>query len=407
VPFDLLIKGGHVLDPGQGLDGVFDLGIEGSTITAVAADLPADQARQVIDAGGPGRYVVPGLIDIHTHVAHGATTPGVGMECCEPDSIGVESGVTTVVDCGSVGVANIGVFPVHIQPRAATRTICFANAACYAHTMPGLSDMRTVDELDQDALRLCVEHNPGLVQGIMLRLVGAIAAEQGEELIRRATAMATEQDVPLMIHIGDFGRDDPAHRVRMAELTTFLLEHLRPGDILTHLCTPNPGGVLDGGGLALPSLRKARDNGIVLDSALGRGNFGYAVAAELAQQGIFPDTISSDLTVYGADFHSLVECMAKFMAIGYSLSDVVRMTTTNAAGAIGLSDELGALAVGREADVTIIDVVEGDFTFLDTTDTAFTGRYGIAPVQTVRAGRLFAPRWGTHPWGWLPATSER
>jgi dihydroorotase len=267
--------------------------------------------------------------------------------------------------------------------------------------------MRTVDELDRDALRLCVEHNPGLVQGIKLRLVGAIAAEHGEELIRRTTAMATDQDVPLMIHIGDFGRDDPAHRVRMAELTTFLLEHLRPGDILTHLCTPNPGGVLDGGGLALPALRKARDNGIVLDSALGRGNFGYAVAAELAQQGIFPDSISSDLTVYGADFHSLVECMAKFMAIGYSLSDVVRMTTTNAAGAIGLSDELGALAVGREADVTIIDVVEGDFAFLDTTDTTFTGRHGIAPVQTVRAGRLFAPRWGTHPWGWLPATSER
>jgi dihydroorotase len=407
VPFDLLIKNGHVLDPGQGLDGVLDIGIERSTITAVAEDLPATQARQVIDAGAPGRYVVPGLIDIHTHVAHGATTAGVGMECCEPDSIGVESGVTTLVDCGSVGVANIGVFPVHLQPRSATRTICFANAACYAHTMPGLSDMRTVDELDLDALRLCVEHNPGLVQGIKLRLVGQIAAANGEELVRRATAMSTEHDVPLMVHIGDFGRDDPAHRVRMAELTVFLLEHLRPGDILTHLCTPNPGGVLDSDGLALPALRKARESGIVLDSALGRGNFGYAVAAELAGKGIYPDTISSDLTAYGASFHSLVECMAKFMAIGYSLTDVVRMTTTNAASAIGMADELGALAVGREADVTIIDVVEGEFRFVDTTDTTFTGRYGIAPVHTVRAGRSHAPRWGTHPWGWLPATSGR
>lgn len=407
MPFDLLIKGGHVLDPGQGLDAALDIGIEGSTITALAADLPAADARRVIDAGGSGRHVVPGLIDIHTHVAHGATTPGVGMECCEPDSIGVQSGVTTVVDGGSVGVANIGVFPVHIQPRAATRTICFANAAAHAHTMPGLSDMRTVDELDLDAMRLCVEHNPGLVQGVKLRLVGPIVAEQGQELVRRATAMAVEHDVPLMIHIGDFGRDDAAHRVRMAELTAFLLEQLRAGDIITHLCTPNPGGVLDGNGLALPALRKAREAGIVLDSALGRGNFGYAVAAELAEQGIHPDTISSDLTVYGADFHSLVECMAKFMAIGYSLPDVVRMTTANAAAAIGRAGDLGALAVGREADITILDVVEGDFTFLDTTDTTFTGRHGIAPVHTVRAGQLYAPRWGTHPWGWLPATSQR
>lgn len=402
--FDLLIKGGHVLDPGQGLDGVVDIGIEGSRITAVARELPADGARQVIDAGAAGRYVVPGLIDIHTHVAHGATTAGLGMECCEPDSIGVESGVTTLVDCGSVGVASIGVFPTHILPRTATRTICFVNAACHAHTMPGLSDMRTVEDLDQQALRLCVENNPGLVEGVKLRLVGQIAADNGQELIRRAAAMATEHDVPLMVHIGDFGHDDADHRVRMAELTVSLLDQMRAGDILTHLCTPNPGSVLDGAGMVLPTLRAAREKGVVLDSALGRGNFGYAVASALAEQGIHPDTISSDLTAFGVTFHSLLECMAKFMAIGYSLSDVIRMTTVNAAKALGRQDDLGAIAVGREADISLVDVVEGDFEFVDTIGTPFYGGYGLAPVQTVRAGRLYAPRWGTHPWGWLPAT---
>ena len=407
MPFDLLIRGGHVLDPGTGLDGVLDIGITGGRIVEIGPGLPEAGAGQVVDASASGRYVVPGLIDIHTHVAHGATTAGLGMECCEPDAIGVQSGVTTVVDCGSVGVANIGVFPAHVLPRAATRTIVFANAACYAHTMPGMADMRTPEELDVEAMRLCVEHNPGLIRGVKLRLVGGPAAEHGEELVRRAALMAAEHDIPLMTHIGDFGRDDPAHRERMAALTRHLLESMKPGDILTHLCTPNPGGVLDAAGAVLGTLLEARERGVILDPALGRGNFGYAVAAELAERGIHPDTISSDLTAYGQDFHSLLECMAKFMAIGYSLSDVVRMTTAAAARAIGLGDELGALAVGRVADVTILDVVTGDFAFVDTTESTFRGDHGLVPVQTVRGGVLHPPRWGTHPWGWLPAAAGR
>jgi dihydroorotase len=398
---DLLLTGGHVLDPGQGLDGRYDIGVIGGRIVALAPVLDRP-ARQVLEVGGPGRYVVPGLIDLHTHVAHGATTPGVGMPCCDPDVIGVQSGVTTLVDCGSVGVANLGVFPTHILPRAATRVIVLANAACHAHTMPGMSDMRSVDDLDAEAMRRCVEHNPGLVQGIKLRLVGEVAAHHGEELVGRAVMMADEHGVPLMTHIGDFGRDDPDHRIRMASLTVSLLDRMRPGDILTHVCTPRPGGVLDGDAFA--ATVAAREGGIVLDPALGKGNFGYAVAAELAQRGLHPDTISSDLTGYGQTFHSLVECMAKFMAVGYSLADVVRMTTANPAQALGLADTIGALAIGREADISVLQTTDGSFAFTDTIGTEFHGNVGIAPVLTVRAGALHAPRWGTHPWGWLPAS---
>ena len=398
---DLVLAGGHVLDPGQGLDGRHDIGIADGRIVAIAPELDRP-ARRVIDVSGPGRYVVPGLIDLHTHVAHGATTPGVGMPCCEPDVIGVQSGVTTLVDCGSVGVANIGVFPAHILPRTETRVIVLANAACHAHTMPGMSDMRSVDDLDAEAMRRCVANNPGLVEGIKLRLVGEVAADHGEELVRRAVDMAAEHDVPLMTHIGDFGRDDPEHRVRMASLTVSLLDHMRPGDILTHVCTPRPGGVLDGD--AYEAVLAARERGIVLDPALGKGNFGYAVAAELAQRGLHPDTISSDLTGYGVTFHSLVECMAKFLAIGYSLTDVVRMTTVNPAKALGLADRIGALAVDREADISVIDTTPGSFTFTDTTGAEFHGETGIAPALTLRAGAVHTPRWGTHPWGWLPAS---
>jgi dihydroorotase len=188
----------------------------------------------------------------------------------------------------------------------------------------------------------------------------------------------------------------------MATLTGYLLERLRPGDILTHLCTPSAGGVEQAVDVLEPLALKARDRGVVLDAALGMGNFGSRVAAAQFARELYPDTISSDLTFGGQVFHSLMECMAKFMAIGYSLSDVVRMTTTNAAAAIGHADTLGALAVGREADITVLDVVEGDFVFTDTKKETFTGNWGIAPVQTIRAGELHAPRWGTHPWGWLP-----
>jgi dihydroorotase len=403
VTHDLLIKGGHVLDPGQGLDGQLDIAISGGKIAQIAADIPAEDAARVIEVRGANRHVVPGLIDLHTHVAHGAVTEGVGMDCCDPDVIGVQSGVTTVVDGGSVGVANIGVFPAHILPKAATRVITYVNIGSHAHTMPGPADVSSLDDINRAALESCAEHNPGLIAGVKLRLVGPAMAEIGEDVIKAAKQVARDQQVPLMVHIGDFTAKTEASSARAGELTRFLLRTMEPGDILTHLCTPNAGRVLDPSGQPYPEVAEARANGVILDSALGRGNFGYEVASRQAQLGLYPDTISSDLTALGQTFHSLLECMAKFMAIGYSLADVVQKTTANSAKVLGKADQIGALAVGRDADVTILDLAEGDFTFTDTTGQAFRGGYGLVPVHTLRAGQSCAPHWGTHPWGWLPA----
>jgi dihydroorotase len=346
---------------------------------------------------------VPGLIDLHTHVARGAITEGVGMSCCDPDVIGVQSGVTTVVDCGSVGVANIGVFPAHILPKAVTRVITYVNAGSYAHTMPGPADISSLSDINRSALESCAEHNPGLIAGVKLRLVGPVMGELGEDIIKAAKQAARDHHVPLMVHIGDFTAKTEAAAARSGELSRFLLKTMEPGDILTHLCTPNAGRVLDAAGQPFPEVAEARANGVILDSALGRGNFGYEVASRQAQLGLYPDTISSDLTAMGQTFHSLLECMAKFMAIGYHLADVVRMTTARPASVLGLAGEIGALAVGRDADITILDLVEGDFTFTDTTGQAFRGGYGLVPVHTLRTGLSYSPHWGTHPWGWLPA----
>ncbi len=402
--YDLLIKGGHVLDPGQGLDGALDIAVAGGKIARVAADIPAEDAARVLEIRGAGRHVVPGLIDAHAHVANGAITEGVGMGNCDADAIGVHSGVTTILDCGSVGVANLGVFPAWILPKAKTRVITMVNAGSYAHTMPGPADVNSLDDINRDALQRAAEHNPGLISGVKLRIAGPIFSSIGEDIITKAKAAASDLGVPLMVHIGDPGaNNDAAAAQRRGELTRFLLRTFEPGDILTHLCTPNSGRVLDPTGKPYPEVAEARANGVVLDSALGRGNFGIEVARRQADLGLYPDTISSDLTAFGQTFHSLLECMAKFMSIGYTLADVVKATTASAAALLGLQDEIGAIAVGRDADLSIIDVVEGDFTFTDTTGQAFRGGYGLVPVRTVKAGEEFSPGWGTHPWGWLPA----
>jgi dihydroorotase len=407
VSYQLILKNGHVLDPGQGTDRRADIAISDGRIAAIEDSIPEALGTAVLDVSGEGRYVVPGLVDLHAHVARGGTTAGVGMGCCDPDDIGIRSGVTTVLDAGSVGIANAGVFPSYILPGARTRVLFYLNVGTFAHSTKNPADVRSLDDIDAEGIASCIESNPGVVSGMKLRLVGPFVAKAGEQVIDAAKKAAMQAALPLMVHIGDlFASQEPDVDKRMLAITEYLIGQLDAGDILTHLCTPSVGGVSRSGEQLDPLLMAARERGVILDSALGMGNFGYRVAREQYERGLVPDTISSDLTLGGQTFHSLMECMAKFMAIGYSLADVVRMTTVNAAAAAGLADTAGALAVGRTADITILDVTEGDFRFSDTRKETFSGRYGISPVHTVRAGGLVAPRWGTHPWGWLPQSAS-
>src|SRR4051812_34379513 len=255
MPYDLLIKGGPVLDPGQGLDGIMDIGITDGKIAAIQADIPAREAAKVVQVKGDSRYVTPGLIDLHTHVAHGAQTPGVGMGCVEPDIGGVQSGATTVVDGGSVGVANIGVFKTHILPQAKTRILVLLNIGSFAHTMPGLADISRIEDIDEKAIAACVAANPGLLSGFKLRMVGPVVHERGEEVIKRSKAISKEHKLPLMVHFGDGGGNPQ----RMAELTRLMLDTFEEGDILTHLCTPHPGGMMDPTGDSKQELPEVRE----------------------------------------------------------------------------------------------------------------------------------------------------
>jgi dihydroorotase len=308
--------------------------------------------------------------------------------------------VTTVVDTGSVGVTNIGVFDAHIRPKARTRIICYVNVGSFALTTPRPADVMSLEEVDRASIARCVEANPGLISGVKLRITGPFVLERGEELIQLSRDIARENGVTFMAHIGNRLADQS----RGEALARCVLGLFDPGDILTHLCTPHAGGVLDRNGRPLAEFVEARARGVVMDSALGRHNFSFDVARKQADLGIRPDTISTDITPggYGEIVYSLLECMTKFLALGYTLADVVRMTTASPAQALGLSDQLGAIAIGREADLTIFDVVSGRWRFTDTVNQVFTGEQALVPVHTIRGGELIPPDWGPHTWGWLP-----
>jgi len=401
--YDLLIKGGHVLDPGQGIDGVMDIAISGGKIAAMAPEI-APEAKRVIEIKGPRRLVTPGLIDLHTHCAYGLQSPGVNWQAVDPELAGVRSGVTTIVDCGTCGAYDFGVVPTYIAPNVKTRTIWFLNIGSFGLLTQPLhkprAEITSLSDVDIESTLACARANPDLIKGIKLRLVGPAIESIGPKLIDLALEAAQELSLPLMTHIGDILTQSP----KAPELTHYLLARLRPGDIITHVCTSRSGGVLDANGRVLPQARDAQNSGIVMDPAFGRSNWNYSVCRAEAEQGFHPDTISTDMSTPGraTAIYSLMEAMSRFMACGYGLTDVVRMTTINPARALGMQDSIGAIRPGYEADLTIMDEVTGDWRFIDSFGNVFHGERAFIPVSTIKSGEIFSPDWGPRPWGWLP-----
>ena len=214
-----------------------------------------------------------------------------------------------------------------------------------------------------------------------------------------AKQAARESGVPLMVHIGDTTkRYDPS-------IIRELLPLLEPGDIVTHLFTPNPGGVLDSSGKVVAEARELADRGVWLDTAHGRMNFGFDVARKVLDQGLVPHCISTDLTVPGRrqSVHSLVEMMGRFLGLGFTLEQVITMCTANPARAIGEQDRLGSLQVGRQADISVLELRQGDWVVYDTLRDSMRIDQAVVPVLSVKRGQVFEAEWGPHAWGWEPA----
>jgi dihydroorotase len=308
----------------------------------------------------------------------------------------VHAGVTTVVDAGSSGCATFGAFPRHILPKCETEVIpllhiCQTGLA----TNPDIIAESSIDL--ESTLRVAREHR-GLIKGIKARMVSPALEIFGMEMPRLAKRAARESGVPLMVHIGDTTKRYDPNVIRE------LLPLLEPGDIVTHLFTANPGGVLDTNGRLVPEAKELAARGVWLDTAHGRMNFGFNVGRRVLDQGLTPHCISTDLTIPGRanTVHSMVEIMARFLGMGFTLEQVIAMSTVNPARAIGEANRLGSLAVGRQADISVLEVRDGRWVVYDTLRDSMKIDKTVVPVLTVKRGRVFEPEWGPHPWGWEP-----
>ena len=387
--YDLLLKGGTVVDPSVGLSGVHDIAVQDGTIARIAPTIPREEATRVLEVAG--KIVTPGLIDLHAHVFEGFNSTGV-----HPDLGGVYAGVTTIVDAGSSGCATFAGFPRHIIPHCKTEIIPFLHIC-----QTGLAtnpDIIAESSINLEGTLRVADQYKGLICGIKARMVSPALEILGMEMPRLAKRAARESGIKLMVHIGDTTqRYDPS-------VIRSLLPLLDDGDILTHYFTANAGGVLDANGRLVPEARDAAARGVWLDTAHGRSNFSFDVGRRVIDQGLLPHCISTDLTVPGRlnTVHSMTEMMTRFLGLGFTLEQVVTMCTANPAKAIGMAHRLGSLTVARQADISVLDIEAGDWVVYDVLGASLQVQQAVTPVMTVKRGEVFTPDWGPRPWGWAP-----
>ncbi len=378
-----------MVDPSQGLHGLNDVAVENGKIARVAPGIPAQEASRVVEVSG--KVVAPGLIDIHTHVYDGVNGNGV-----KADVGGVHSGVTTLVDAGSSGCDTFGGFPRHIIPNNQTEVICFLHIC-----RTGLAttpDIFSLDSIDLDKTIQVVEDNRDVISGIKARMVTPALDIMGMEMPRLAKRAATEAGIKLMVHIGDTQKRYDPNVIRE------LLPIMEEGDIVTHFFTANPGGVLDADGKLVPEAKEANDRGVWFDTAHGRMNFSFDIGERILDQGMTPHCISTDLTVPGRTntVHSMTEMLSRFLAMGFTLDQVITMSTLNPAKAMGLEHRLGTLEAGHQADVSVLEVRDGEWVVYDVFGGSRKIDKAVVPVLTVKRGEVFDVGWGPRPWGWEP-----
>jgi dihydroorotase len=387
--FDLLIKGGQVLDPAQRLNAVRDVGLRNGLVEAVAASIPAERAQRVINAAG--KLVVPGLVDLHAHTFPYGSAIGIPADELVPFQ-----GTTTAVSAGDAGANNFAALRRFIMGSTRTRLYAFVHIANIGLTGFPVPELYNIDfARTEDAARTIAE-NPDVVLGVKVRMSENVIAKHGLEPLKRAIRACEISGVrgaKVMCHIGG---------VETPKLMSEILDTLRPRDILTHCFSGAPNlsdqftNIVQDGKL-LPAALEAKKRGVHFDVGHGGGSFDYTIAETAIAQGIMPDTISSDMHVFSGNSPGmpyLTWVMSKFLNIGFTLEQVVGMATINAARAIDRIPGLGTLQVGAPGDVSILEVVEGPVEFVDTRNNKRSGKVYLKPVQTVAAavafGRPFA-----------------
>ena len=406
--FDLLLRGGRVIDPASGIDGMKDVAIRNGKIAAVQSDILPTSAREVIDV--TGKLVLPGLIDTHSHV-YQYVTGRFGMN---PDMVGVQSGVTTLVDQGGPSCMTLPGFRHFIAEPAKSRVYAFLSAylvgGLEGHFYPNLYSPTGVDI---DATVKAALANPDLVRGIKAHAEIGGFARWGIRVLEMAAEIGRRADLPVYVHFGQLW-GLPESGTNGEDVDTILervIPLLREGDVLAHPFTRHPGGFVNREGELHPVIRAALDRGLKVDVGHG-SHFSYRLAKKAIAAGIKPTTLGADIHGYnthvpapagtpeehedeenhpfaGQAKFSLVQAMSSMMALGLTLEQVVPMVTSRPAEMLGLSHEIGALKVGMDADVSVIVEKQGRFILSDNEKTEVVANSLLQPVFCLRAATRY------------------
>lgn len=371
--FDLLIKNGQVIDPGQGLDQKADIGIRNGRIAAIGSELDATACLDIRDADGT--FVCPGLIDLHGHW-YEAGLYGINAD------IGLNHGVTTAVDAGTAGFANFLNFRKTGIDMSLTRILAFVHVSFLGLHSPFAEELLDLRYARPIETGMVIEENRDIAVGVKVR-IGSMTGTHGDQAFDLALEAARNARVPLMVHISAGANE------------RYILDRLRPGDILTHCFHGRSNGMLAGNpDQFIPQVQMARERGVLFDIGHGCGSFSWDTAQRGFENHFLPDTISTDLHRYSVDppwSVTMPSVMSKFLCLGMSLDDVIRKTTIAPARALDRFGDLGTLRPGAIADLFQFRLLEGSFEFRDADQKVRIGDHLIEPIMTVRGGKAYLP----------------
>jgi dihydroorotase len=403
-PYDLILQGGRVIDPSQNIDGIYDVAVRDGQIAAIASDMPSTAAADIIRVSG--QLVLPGMIDTHAHVYQHVT----GAFGLNADMVGVHSGTTALVDQGGPSCMTLPGFRTFIAEQAQSRVYAFLSAylvgGLEGHAYPALY---RPDCINVDATVRVALDNADIVKGIKAHAEAGGFARWGSEVMQLAAQIGEATNLPVYVHFGQLwplpengGRD-----VMPDDILPQVVSLLKPGDVLAHPFTRHPGGFVNMDGVVHPIVSEALDLGLRVDVGYG-SHFSFTMARIALDAGIVPHTLGADMhgyntrvpepedsqtdqhedhLFYGQTRFSLTSAMTALMALGLSLEEIVPMVTTNAAHMLGLEGEIGTLAPGTVADVSVLHDERGQWTLRDNEGHEVQTQRRLRPACCLRGGR--------------------
>ncbi|HHW56134.1 amidohydrolase/deacetylase family metallohydrolase [Thermoanaerobacter thermohydrosulfuricus] len=370
---DLLVKNGYVIDPGNKMKGKFDIAIDNGKILGIYqpntfSEYSTENVLDVSDC-----IVVPGLIDLHVHVFPIKTVLGISA-----DHVGVNKGVTTVVDAGSTGVSCINSFIDEVVKKNITRVLLWINVASPG-LCEGLSELADLKNIELEKLEEVIKEHGQVIRGIKVRMSSSVVKNNGIKPLEIAKKFAQKVKLPLMVHIGNPPPD-----------LNDILSLLEAGDVVTHAFHGKKGGILDEDGKLILEAEKALKRGVLFDVGHGTSSFSFKVMKRARDLGIVPHTISTDIYLDNitGPVYSLVTTMTKFIALGYSLEEVIKATTSMPAKVLRMEHEIGSIKEGNIADISILKWNQSPIKLVDSEGEEIVAEKFLLPLYTIKSGKV-------------------